>query len=303
MRAPLMLRTFAAAILLAFLGAAMTMYVQAQGLLLKEANSAYSPDAVLVGGSPKEALSIAERENLEVLIFTPMADDWKMRAVAATRGAQNSIPIHDPQRIVDDEHPGTLMGREAAKNGGHGAALPPTAAYLGSSNNSLLGDLVLIYDPRLVVDSSSAEFVIDGPDVEILAKSFQIKESKREGLSRRTSVDAVAPLLMLLSVLLLVACSALSAALFQQRCRTLDRVARLCGASRPRIVVERMLAYFAVWLLGAVVVGAAISQLAAHPLALPEYGRAWGLTLLVSLIALAATYAKEWRVIHDGDTL
>ncbi|MDO5644600.1 MAG: hypothetical protein Q4G21_02755 [Dermabacter sp.] len=262
------------------------MYLTAQSALLREANSGYSPSALAVNGSPPKALIAAKRDGLKVAIFVPSPDDPSIQFLAATGGLQGEIPTHDTSWLVNDERPGALVGSEVLAQYMASDYDTPIAARLGSQDASLLGNMVIIYDPSTVEVQQPGTFVIDGPDAANLANQFDFQSEKREGLSRRTSVDAVAPLMLTLVAILLPICSLLTGILFGQWYKMRDRVAIITGSNIYRLQFARGAMFAALGFVASTCVGAISYMSQPTTFDTRTYLAAVGALMTTSLIAL-----------------
>jgi hypothetical protein len=198
---PLILAAVLGAIL-ATLAATTLSYSSAQEMLLREANSLYSGQALSVSGDLAAAVAEAERARLDVRFFRPLSDDGKTRAVLSATGSMTDLPTHDVSWPVSDARPGALVGANIVATGIDVRADDVSyaiAGVLGSDDRSLVADDILIYDPALFADAGQQSFVLDGPDAADLASTLEEVRPADDGFTRRTNVDYVSPVIIGLS--------------------------------------------------------------------------------------------------------
>jgi hypothetical protein len=250
------------AVLLATLAATTLSYRSAQEMLLREANSLYSGEALSVRGDLAAAVADARRDQLDVRFFRPLSDDGKTRAVLSSTGSLTDLPTHDVSWAVSDARPGALVGAEILAMGidvGVGDAAYAVAGVLGTDDRSLVADDVLIYDPGLFVDAGPQAFVVDGPDAADLASTLEDVHPTDDGFSRRTNVDYVSPVIVGLSSAVLILGAGLAGHLVFALGRRRDTIEHLWGRSPVAVLGRRLGLSGAVWASAVLLVGVAFA--------------------------------------------
>lgn len=295
---PVLLPVLLLAALLMLLDVAMLTYRSAQGALLREANSLYSSSAVTVTGDAAKALATAQRGGLDVLLFLPIQNDDKTRAVVSARGTLDILPMHEVRWKVSDARPGALAGANVNPVTGRIDVLGTDyqiAGLLGTQDQSLVADDILIYDPAFFTEPTVQRFVIDGTDAAALAGGFDDARPVAEGISRRTNVDFVSPIMISLSVILLTLGAALVGYLANEWGAARDSIDRLWGRSRLMVLTRRTAIYTLAWIGAASFAGVFLGGSSSTGIMFLEYVLSFALLLGVFLLTFTVSFAVKSR--------
>ncbi|MFJ2620504.1 hypothetical protein [Glutamicibacter sp. NPDC087344] len=286
------------AALLMFLDVALLTYRSAQEALLREANALYSSNAVAVTGEASKALAIAQHDDLDVLLFLPIQNNDKLRAVISAQGNLDMIPKHRVRWNVSDARPGAFAGANVAPASGHVDVLGtdyPIAGLLGTQDQSLAADDILVYDPTFFTETTMQRFVIDGSDASVVAEKFNDARPVSESISRRTNLDFVTPVMVSLSLILLILGSALAGYLANEWGAARDSINRLWGRSRPMILIRRTAIYALVWVGAASIAGGVLRSLNSAGTLFHDFALSCALLLGVFLLAFGISFAVRNR--------
>ncbi|WP_133833393.1 hypothetical protein [Arthrobacter sp. JUb115] len=242
--------------LLLLLDLAMLSYRAIQATTLQEANSLYTNRAIELSGDPSTAIDYARGDGLDVTIFQPLADDDHIRAVFSTTDVSGSLPLHDIRWNVSDSRPGALVGANLQAVGAEIVILGKeyeVAGLLGARDKSLLADEIVIYDPQLFEEPGERRFVVDGPDADRITERFENTRAIESGLSRRTNIDFISPIMNMLTVVLLITGTGILGYLTHTWGAARDSVDRLWGRTRAFLLSRHILSYTTVWIVAAIV--------------------------------------------------
>ncbi|PPF41875.1 hypothetical protein C5B85_18310 [Pseudoclavibacter sp. AY1F1] len=289
---------------LTLLSLAALSFQAAQAAVLRESNALYSGRAMVMTGDVAATLTDARASGLDVQIYIELADDPHLRGVVSTgEPISDLLPIHDLRWTVSDERPGAMIGAAHAESAvmldaGAFAERYEVAGRLGTSDRSLVADDILIYDPALFEAHDPRSFVVDGRDAELVGATIEGARYVDAGLSRRTNVDYVTPIVLGLAAALLILGAALTGYLSAQWSQGRDQVLRLWGQSHPGRLTRRVASVSLVWCAAVMVTAVAAIAVVGAPSwrLLGPFSAAVGTLYLVALVSLIVTVLRVGRV-------
>lgn len=205
-------RAICALLLLLFsaLAATLAIYDSRQRAIHLEGNSLYSADAVLVDATAAQALAVSPDGDLRV--FTELTSGGTVRAVAASSSARLSFPVHAGRTFRSGERGVALVGSRVVVSQGAtgefvrlGERSYEVVGRLGLRENSLLANDILVLDPDLFDSGEPQPLVLDGPDAGTRYAGLHGAASVEHfstATSRRTNIDVVSPLILVLGAAL-----------------------------------------------------------------------------------------------------
>lgn len=215
------------------------------GSLLLEGNKMYSSQAAIVEDGPGPVLDRLPQLGWDACAFLLSADDGGMRLVAANDFEAQEFPLYQGSGFTNEGAREALIGAEVEteSDGGKEYYLYHDQRYevrgrLGTKPDSLLQKDVLLKDDALFRTMEASALVLDGTSAaaryHVLAPAASI-QAFDFGADRRTSVDAVSPVLFGIGGCLVLAGYLCAGLLYGYRMAAKNRVLDVLGVSRRRI--------------------------------------------------------------------
>lgn len=229
-----------------------------------EGNGLHSTESISVV-TENSKLEALDQETKSPLIYFRYLDDSGIRQVARSNDFDRfHFPVHQGRGIENGDDKVALVGAnvlDEADSIGSSYVLGQESyeiiGVLGRNADSLLSYSVLIVDDSLFGRFQTVPTFIDGPKAAQIYSSFRGSDAYMQqdrSVNRRTSIDLIYPVIVLLGNLVLGAGAVCLGILVGVQAKKPNRIAWLLGRSRWKSLIETigvlLLPASCFWLLG-----------------------------------------------------